>query len=377
VNVLVTGANGFVGKNLVAVLQQTPNVLVAQIDVGSSAGELDAALGDAEVVFHLAGVNRPDTVEEFAAGNAGFTEEICAALERKGRKPKIVLTSSIQADRGNPYGKSKAGAEQALRRLSERTGAETVAYRLKNLFGKWGRPNYNAVTATFCHNIARGLPIQISDPSAHLDLTYIDDVIRAFVSELDAPPRPGFRFAEALPSYRITLGELADTIRGFQAHRATLRLPDYASPLVRALYATYLSYVEPEKHLYRLQSKADPRGSLAEFLKSPHFGQIFVSRTKPGMTRGNHYHHTKTEKFMVVEGEGLIRLRQIHGGSVVEFRVRGDEYHVVDIPPGYTHSIENVGAGEMVTLFWSSEIFDPDRPDTIFDPVLPLPARPR
>lgn len=369
-NVLITGAGGFVGKNLAAALKQRPEVQVTEIDV-ESAGELDAALDRADVVFHLAGVNRPRTVEEFEAGNAGLTEALCAALERKGRRPKIVLTSSIQAERDNPYGRSKRGAEEALRRFSERTGAETVAYRLKNLFGKWGRPNYNAVTATFCHNVAHGLPLEISDPCAEVELTYIDDVVQAFLGELDAPERPGFRFGEPLASYRITLGELAETIRGFHAHRATLRLPDLASPFVRALYATYLSFVAPEEQAYQLDIKSDARGSLAEFVKSPHFGQIFVSRTKPGVTRGNHYHHTKTEKFMVVEGAGMIRLRQIHGGAVVEFPVRGEEYRVVNIPPGYTHSIENVGAGEMVTLFWSSEIFDPTRTDTIFDPVLP------
>lgn len=372
-NVLVTGAGGFVGKNLVVALRQRADVQIGEIDL-DNAGELASSLGEADVIYHLAGVNRPKTVDEFVSGNTGLTEALCAELERRGRRPKIVLTSSIQAERDNPYGASKRGAEEALQRFSERTGAETVVYRLKNLFGKWGRPNYNAVTATFCHNIARGLPIEISDSSVEVDLTYIDDVVNAFVSELDAPPRPGFRFAEPLTSYRITLGELAETIRGFHAHPATLRLPDFASPLVRALYATYLSFVEPEGQQYQLAIKADARGSLAEFVKSPHFGQIFVSRTKPGVTRGNHYHHTKTEKFMVVEGEGIIRLRQIHGTSVVEFRVRGEEYRVVNIPPGYTHSIENVGAGEMVTLFWSSEVFDPKRPDTFFDPVLP-PAR--
>ncbi|BDG03438.1 polysaccharide biosynthesis C-terminal domain-containing protein [Anaeromyxobacter oryzae] len=372
--VLVTGAAGFLGKNLVAALRPRKDVEVLEADVATAADALEAALGVADVVFHLAGVNRPENVAEFATGNAGVTEAVCAALERKGRRPKIVLSSSIQAERDNPYGQSKRGAEEALEHFSARTGAECVVHRLKNLFGKWCRPNYNSVTATFCHNIAHDLPIQISDPGAVVDLTYVDDVVAAFLSELDAPPRSGFRFAEPLVSHQVTLGELAETIRGFRAHRTTLRLPDFSSPFVRALYATYLSYVEPGEHGYQLDIKADTRGSLAEFLKSPCFGQIFISRTKPGITRGNHYHHTKTEKFLVVQGEGLIRLRQIDGPAVIEFRVRGEDYRVVDIPPGYTHSIENVGAGEMVTLFWSSEVFDPSRTDTIFDPVLP-PAR--
>jgi UDP-2-acetamido-2,6-beta-L-arabino-hexul-4-ose reductase len=371
VNVLVTGAAGFLGKNLVAALRHRKDVQAVELDVGASADALDAALGAADVVFHLAGVNRPENVADFATGNAGLTETVCAVLERKGRRPKVVLSSSIQAERENPYGASKRAAEEALERFSVRTGAEGVVHRLKNLFGKWCRPNYNSVTATFCHNVAHDLPIQISDPAAVVDLTYVDDVVAAFLAELDAPPRPGFRFADPVASYRVTLGELADTIRGFRAHRTTLRLPDFSSPFVRALYATYLSHVEPGAHGYQLDIKTDARGSLAEFVKSPHFGQIFVSRTKPGITRGNHYHHTKTEKFMVVEGEGLIRLRQIHGPEVVEFRARGEDYRVVDIPPGYTHSIENVGTGDMVTLFWSSEVFDPAKPDTFFDPVLP------
>jgi UDP-2-acetamido-2,6-beta-L-arabino-hexul-4-ose reductase len=285
-----------------------------------------------------------------------------------------VLSSSVQAERDNPYGSSKRGAEEALARYSERTGGETVVYRLKNLFGKWGRPNYNSVTATFCYNVAHDLPIQISDPVSVVDLTYVDDVVEAFLSELAAPRRPGFRFAEPLPSHHITVGELADTIRGFRAHRTTLRLPDFSTAFARALYATYLSYVEPGEQAYQLDIKTDARGSLAEFLKSPSLGQFFISRTKPGVTRGNHYHHTKAEKFLVVQGEGLIRLRQIEGSTVTEFRVSGGEYRVVDIPPGYTHSIENVGSSEMVTLFWSSEVFDPARTDTVFDPVLP-PAR--
>jgi UDP-2-acetamido-2,6-beta-L-arabino-hexul-4-ose reductase len=371
VNVLVTGAAGFLGKNLVAALKLRKDVEVVEADVGTGAESLDAALGAADVIFHLAGVNRPENVAEFATGNTGVTETISAALERKNRKPRIVLSSSIQAERENPYAVSKRGAEEALRRYADRAGGEAVVFRLKNLFGKWGRPNYNAVTATFCSNIARGLPVQISDPAAVVELTYVDDVVNAFLGELDAPSRSGFRFAEPLVSYPLTLGELADTIRSFREHRTTLRLPDFSSPFVRALYATYLSYVEPGAHGYQLDIKADARGSLAEFVKSPHFGQIFVSRTKPGITRGNHYHHTKTEKFMVVQGEGLIRMRQIHGTEVIEFRARGEEYRVVDIPPGYTHSIENVGAGEMVTLFWSSEVFDPARTDTIFDPVRP------
>ncbi|TAL17290.1 SDR family oxidoreductase [bacterium] len=368
--VLVTGAKGFVGKNLCLALRERKEVEVFKFDIDNSQEELKGFLAKADIVFHLAGVNRPRSVEEFKSGNVGFTGELCNILRSMGRKPKVILTSSIQAERDNPYGASKLGAEGELESYCAATGAEGVVYRLKNLFGKWCRPNYNSVTATFCNNIAKGLPIQVSDPACELELTYIDDVVVAFLAELEAAPRPGFRFAEELKSTRITLGELSGMIQGFKRHRETLLLPDYSREFVRALYATYLTYLEPSDYGYGLDIKADDRGSLAEFIKSPHFGQIFISRTRPGITRGNHYHHTKTEKFMVVEGSGIIRLRSVFGGEVLEFPVRGEEYKVVDIPPGYTHSIENTGSSEMVTLFWASEQFNPGNPDTFFAPVL-------
>jgi UDP-2-acetamido-2,6-beta-L-arabino-hexul-4-ose reductase len=370
VKVLVTGAAGFVGKNLCVELRQRKDVELIPYDLGDSSEQLRRGLAEADVVIHLAGVNRPEKVEEFQTGNVGFLDEVLRGLTASGRRAKVLLSSSIQAERDNPYGKSKLGAEEALRRHCDSTGAEGVVFRLKNLFGKWCRPNYNSVVATFCDAIANDRPFQVSDPTNAVELTYVDDVVAGLLGELDWPRQPGFRFAEPLPSSRTTLGDLLALLKSFRSHRGNLVLPDYSNPFVRALYATYLSYLAPEAYGYGLDIKSDARGSLAEFIKSPHFGQIFVSRTKPGITRGNHFHHTKTEKFMVVQGEGMIRLRQIHGDHVVEFRCRGEDYRVVDIPPGYTHSIENVGAGEMVTLFWSSEQFDPAKPDTIFDPVL-------
>jgi UDP-2-acetamido-2,6-beta-L-arabino-hexul-4-ose reductase len=370
VKVLVTGAAGFVGKNLGVELRQRKDVELIPYDLGDSPDQLRRGLAEADVVIHLAGVNRPEKEEEFQTGNVGFLDEVLRGLAASGRRAKVLLSSSIQAERDNPYGKSKLGAEEALKRHCDATGAEGVVFRLKNLFGKWCRPNYNSVVATFANAVANDLPFQVSDPANAVDLTYVDDVVAALLAELDRPRQPGFRFAEPLPSHRTTLGELLALLKSFRSHRGSLVLPDYSNPFVRALYATYLSYLKPEAYGYGLDIKSDARGSLAEFIKSPHFGQIFVSRTKPGITRGNHFHHTKTEKFMVVQGEGMIRLRQIHGDHVAEFRCRGEEYRVVDIPPGYTHSIENVGAGEMVTLFWSSEQFDPAKPDTIFDPVL-------
>jgi UDP-2-acetamido-2,6-beta-L-arabino-hexul-4-ose reductase len=365
-NVLVTGAAGFVGRNLVSALRVRADVRVFEYDIATPEASIEEALAVADAVYHLAGVNRPRDPAEFHAGNAVSTEEICGRLTALGRRPMIVLSSSIQAELDNPYGRSKRAAEDAVRRYCAQTGAPGVVYRLKNLFGKWCRPNYNSVTATFCHNIARGLAIRMSDPENELDLTYIDDVVAAFLGESRRDDRTAaFRMAEPLPSYRTTVGELAGLVESFRASRTTLRVPDFSSPFVQALYATYMSYLETDDFSYPLAVRTDDRGGLAEFVKSPPFGQLFVSRTRPGVTRGNHYHHTKVEKFFVVEGEAVIRFRSILGdGQVIEYRVSGGDYRVVDIPPGYTHAIENTGTQELVTLFWASEIFEPERPDT-------------
>ncbi len=367
-DVLVTGARGFVGRNLCAALRRMETVQLMEIDQDSSREDLESALSRAEVVFHLAGVNRPQQEQEFFTGNTGLTEELCDILNGCGRAPKIVFSSSIQVDQDNPYGTSKRLAEETLRRFAEKTGAECVVYRLKNLFGKWCRPNYNSVTATFCHNLAHGLPIHISDRARELELTYIDDAVAAFLTELD-PGKPGFRFAPSLPCRRVTLGELAEKIRAFRDSRTSLQLPDFRDRFDRSLYATYLSYLAGEEFGYGLEVRSDQRGSLAEFLKSPAMGQIFVSRTRPGVTRGNHYHHTKTEKFLVLQGDAMIRFRHIESDQVIEHRLRGEDFRVMDIPPGYTHSLENIGQDDLVTLFWASEVFDPEHPDTYFDPV--------
>lgn len=369
-NILVTGSNGFVGRNLCVELARRDGVDLFQYDLGSPPEELDAGLAAADIVFHLAGVNRPPRVEEYDEGNAGFTQEVCAKLAALGRAPKIVLSSSVQAERDNPYGKSKRAAEDVLRKYCGEFGASGRIYRLKNLFGKWSRPNYNSVTATFCHKIARDLPIEISNPDAIVDLTYIDDVVAAFLAELSLDSDETCTLALPLPSHPISLGDLAALISSFRSQRQSLQVPDFSIPFVRALYATYLSHLGPDDFAYDLDVKMDNRGSLAELLKSGPFGQIFISRTKPGITRGNHYHHTKTEKFMVVQGQAVIRFRSITGGEILEYPVSGEEYRVVDIPPGYTHSIENVGTGELVTLFWACEVFDPERPDTYRLPVL-------
>ncbi len=366
--ILITGGRGFLGRNLVAHLLNREDCKVRVFDREDTDKDLKKWLLDSDVIFHLAGVNRPQNPIEFETGNAGLTAQLCQFLKDNRRSPKIVFSSSIQAASDNPYGVSKAKAEEELRQFAAETGACVRIYRLKNLFGKWCRPNYNSVTATFCHNIANGLPITISDPARELDLSYVDDAVAAFLTEIDGRDAQAEAGAE-IPDYRIRLGDLAGRIQAFHEMRATLDLPDFADSFNRALYATYQSYVPAAERNYCLDIKADSRGSLAEFIKQKHVGQIFVSRTNPGVTRGNHYHHTKTEKFFVLEGDGLIRMRAVEGGPVDEYRVSGSAYQVIDIPPGFTHSITNVGTSEMVTLFWSSELFDPDRPDTYYLPV--------
>ena len=334
-------------------------------DLEHSPDHLREWLSAADVVFHLAGVNRPEKVEEFEQGNAGFTDHLCGLLTELGRSPHVIVTSSIQADLDNPYGTSKRHAEQVLTRFAESSSARVSIFRLKNVFGKWCRPNYNSVVATFCHNIAHDLPIQINDPARTLELVHVDDVVDALIEEMDHPPaRQDVFVPDAIPSYTIPLGELAGRIQSFHEMQQSLLTPDFSLRFNQQLYSTYLSYLEPSQWEYGLDIKSDQRGNLAEFIKSPWFGQIFVSRTHPGITRGNHYHHVKTEKFLVIAGQGLIRFRHIEGTEILEYPVRGEDYRVVEIPPGYTHSITNDGQSEMITLFWASELFDPDRPDT-------------
>jgi UDP-2-acetamido-2,6-beta-L-arabino-hexul-4-ose reductase len=366
--ILITGGRGFLGRNLAVHLLERKDCETRIFDQENSVEDFKSDVLGADLIFHLAGVNRSRESIDFERGNAGLTELVCQILRENQRSPKIVFSSSVQAELDNPYGASKAKAENALRLFAAETGACVRIYRLKNLFGKWCRPNYNSVTATFCHNIAEDLPIAVSDPTRELELSYVDDVVAAFLSEIDGRQTADEAGAD-IRSYRIRLGDLAGRIQTFHEMRNTLVLPDFADWFNRALYATYLSHVPQPALQQNLETKSDARGSLAEFIKQNHFGQVFVSRTKPGITRGNHYHHTKTEKFFVVEGDGLIRMRPIEGGPVREYPVIGGAYQVIDIPPGFTHSITNVGSGEMVTLFWSSELFNPDCPDTYFLPV--------
>ena len=361
--VVVTGSKGFIGRHLMEALNRRPDVEVRGFDIDSSLKVLAEALIERDVVFHLAGINRPEQVEEYEEGNHLFTKKLCSILEEAGRTPVVIFSSSIQVELDNPYGKSKLRAEEALKNWSKRTGAGTAIFRLKNVFGKWCRPNYNSVMATFCHNVARGFPISISNPKKTIGLVYIDDVISAFLDCLDRAPY-GFEYRDVSPSFVIILGELARHIEMFRDSRHSLLLPDFSDPFLKRLYATYISYLKDKDFAYQLVIRSDARGELAEFLKQGNFGQLFISRTKPGITRGNHFHHTKVEKFLVIGGDAVIRFRQINGTDLIEYRVSGRDFKVVDIPPGYTHSIENVGRGELITFFWAGEVFDPKVSDT-------------
>lgn len=368
--ILVTGAEGFIGRNLCVSLRRREGLHLIEIDLNSPIGALEEGLREADVVFHLAGVNRPEREEEFEDVNAGLTSQICACLESISRRPLIILSSSVQTELDNPYGRSKKKAEEILAEFASKTYAPVRVYRLPGVFGRWCRPNYNSVVATFCHNIARDLPVTISDPNREISIVHVGDVVSAFMNDLDCTPPEGFSWGTVNPVFHVTLAGLAGTIQSFRNFRKTLLTPDMADPFIHRLFGTYQSYLPEDRFAYDLEQQPDNRGSLAELLKSPPFGQIFISRTKPGVTRGNHSHDLKAEKFCVVEGKAIIRFRHILGKEVVEYLVTGEDFRVVDIPPGYTHSIENVGDGILVTLFWADEVLDQERPDTYFEEVI-------
>jgi UDP-2-acetamido-2,6-beta-L-arabino-hexul-4-ose reductase len=369
--VLVTGSAGFIGKNLVLALNRKSGVEVIGVDADSPDEALDRALDSCSIVFHLAGVNRPEKESDFEAGNVGSLDRVLGILRRRDRRPLVALSSSTQALLENPYGRSKKRAEDVLLEHSKRTETPVRIFRLPGVFGKWCRPDYNSVVATFCHNVARDLPIRISDPACEIELVHIDDVVASFLNLMDETlgvREPAFMSVD--PVFRVTLGALAGKLRQFRASRETLVQPCLSDPFDRRLYGTYVSYLPKDQFGCALTAKEDPRGVLTELLKLGGHGQIFVSRTHPGITRGNHYHDLKVEKFVVLEGEAVIRFRHVSSGELVEYPVVGSEMRVVDIPPGWTHAIENVGKSEMIVLFWASEVFDPARPDTYFAEVM-------
>ena len=373
--VLITGANGFLGKNLQLHLSERKDVEVLLFTRDDSPARLSEMLRGVDFVFHLAGVNRPQDQAEFLSENVGLTRQLADGLAKEskssGKLATVVFTSSIQVALNNHYGNSKCLAEQALYELAASNGRQVHVFRLPNVFGKWCQPNYNSVVATFCYNIARGLPIQVNDPGAALKLVYVDDVMDSFIQILSgqlSAPLPG-EFADVAPQYQTTVGELADQLRGFRESRVNLMTDRVGNGLTRALFATYVSYLPVNDFSYVLPQHQDSRGVFVEMLKTPDAGQFSYFTALPGMTRGGHYHHSKTEKFLVIKGLARFKFRQIQTGQSHELCTSGDNAEVVETVPGWTHDITNIGESELVVMLWANEVFDPDRPDTIACPV--------
>ena len=388
--VLVTGAKGFVGRNLCLTLEQMPDVEVLKYDLGDEP-KLDGYVAECDFLMHLAGVNRPKDPSEFKTGNTVFTEDILEKLAARSNPPPVLLSSSIQAALDNDYGKSKLAAEDAVRAYGDKTGAPVFIYRLANVFGKWCRPNYNSAVATWCYNIAHDLPIMVRDPAATVTLVYIDDVVKSFVECLAAKdaesakntrcedscsmrPLRSLRLNEILsvePSYTRSLGEIVELIKSFHDEPNTLMVPDQQDGFTKKLYSTYLAALPEDKFSYPLTMHCDNRGSFTEALHSTERGQVSVNVSKPGITKGQHWHHTKHEKFLVVSGKGEINFRMADNpnAKIITYKVSGEKLEVVRIPPGYTHNIVNIGDTDMVTLMWANEVFDPERPDTFREEV--------
>ena len=379
-NILITGAKGFVGKNLVEALKNirdnkdktydlTTDLIINEYDVDTDEKLLDDYCKNADFVFNLAGVNRPETEDEFMKGNFGFASTLLETLEKYNNKCPVMLSSSIQAALDNPYGKSKKAGEDLFFEYSKRTGAKVLIYRLPNVFGKWCRPNYNSAVATFCHNIAHDLPITVNDRSYMMTLVYIDDVVNELINALCQKENRNGDFCEVGVVHKITLGEIVDLLYSFKESRKDLSAIDTLDAFSNKLYATYLSYLPEDSFSYPLKMNCDERGSFTEILRTLDRGQFSVNISKPGITKGNHWHNTKNEKFVVVSGKGVIRFRKIGEEKVYEYFVSGDKIEVVDIPTGYTHNIENLGDTDMVTFMWANECFNPEKPDTFFEEV--------
>ncbi len=373
--VLITGANGFVGRNLQLRLRERKDVQVLCYTRDQQAGQLAGLLEGVDFVFHLAGVNRPQDPREFASGNADLTRDLCQAVAgaapQAGKPIPILYTSSTQAALDNPYGRSKREAEDVLTATGRDPLVPVHVFRLPNVFGKWCRPNYNSVVATFCHNISRDLPIQVHDAQAPVTLVYIDDVVERFVQLMDgaAPMAGADGFATVQPQYATTVGELERLIRAFHESRNSLVTERVGAGLVRALYATYVSYLPVEAFVYDVPQHADRRGVFVEMLKTPDCGQFSFFTAHPGVTRGGHYHHSKTEKFLVIKGRALFRFRHMQTGQTHELETSGDTPQIVETVPGWTHDITNKGADELVVMLWANEVFDRARPDTYDCPL--------
>ena len=364
INILITGSSGFIGKNLVATLKhlQYNNLMLYDVDTPES--DLNEYLKEAQFVFHLAGVNRPDNKEDFMKGNFGFTSTLLNGLKKWGNQSPMVLASSIQAILKNPYGESKKAGEDVLIRYGQDQGIPIYIYRFPNVFGKWSRPFYNSAIATFCHQVAHQQPLTINDKLAPLHLVYIDDVVQELLAALEGRPHLHNGFGVVEPSYHTTVGEVADIIQQCGAVKQTRQLPDLAHPLVKKLYATYVSFLPQDQWVYPLTMHQDARGSFTEIIRTLGGGQVSINVAKPGIEKGHHWHHTKHEKFIVVSGEGIIRFRHALGHDVHEVSVNGNQFQIVEIPPGYVHAIANTGKTDLITVMWASEKFDEARPDT-------------
>ena len=367
--ILVTGANGFIGKNLCLELKNK-GFEVLPFDVDKTEEDLKTFLGVADYIIHLAGINRPMSKEEFYNGNANFTFRLIELLKASNRIVPVIFSSSTQAELDNDYGKSKRMAEDYLFSFMEETGNPVTIYRLTNVFGKWCRPNYNSVVATFCHNIANNQPIEIRDKIHEVKLIYVDDVVKEFIHCISDNRFFLKREIRGVsPEYIVSLGELANKIFGFKNTRQSFFIPDIKDDFDRKLFATYLSYYATDSFAYEIKMNIDKRGSFTELFKTLTDGQVSVNISKPGITKGNHYHHTKNEKFIVVSGQCEIKFRKIGTKEVFSYKVNGEKIQAVDIPPGYTHCIKNIGNTDSVTIMWASEVFDADNPDTYYEEV--------
>ncbi|EGR0027591.1 SDR family oxidoreductase [Vibrio alginolyticus] len=366
-NVLITGAKGFIGKNLSLFLKEKGKYVVTEIDRDSSESDLDAALANTDFVFHLAGVNRPKNDSEFKEGNADLTSHIVTTLKANGRKVPLMISSSTQAVSDNAYGASKAEAEKVVKAYGQETGSPYFIYRFPNVFGKWCRPNYNSFVATFCHNILNNIEINIHDPKAPVTLIYIDDVCKCLMALLDGEIASGS--VKVTPEYPTTVGYVADTLKEFKGSRDNLITGNVGEGLERALYSTYLSYMEPSQFSYAIPSYGDERGVFSEVLKTKQAGQFSFFTAHPGITRGGHYHHTKNEKFLVIKGRALFKFEHVITGERYELSVDSETPEIVETVPGWSHDVTNVGSEELIVMLWANEIFDREAPDTIAKPL--------
>ena len=379
--ILVTGAKGFVGRNLVESLKsirdgkdKTKVLVIDEIfeyDLDSKEEELVYYTKECDIVVHLAGVNRPENLSEFYEGNKGFTETLCNYLKVNGNKAPIIVSSSIQVGLDNDYAKSKKQGEDLILNFGINNGNPVFIYRFANLFGKWCRPNYNSVIATWCYNIARGLDIHVNNPSVELPLVYIDDVVNELIECMIGNPTYDqvSGFYTVLPIYKVTLEKMKNLLLSFKDSRINLEIPNQKDEFTKKLYATYLSYLPKNEFSYPLKMNIDKRGSFTEFIRTHEYGQVSVNISHPGITKGQHWHHTKNEKFLVVSGEGIIQFRDIRNDEIIEYHVSGERLEVIDIPTGYTHNIINIGNTDMITVIWANEVFNPDLPDTYFEKV--------